>query len=87
MKIDVAAVRKCLKSFDFSTLFREHLGWDKHQAHLDVPVDGTIMRLSAVAQKRGFVAYVCPSIPDRAVPAQDRPPGHKNCPRAFCCLR
>jgi hypothetical protein len=67
MTIDTAAVRKCLKSFDFSTLFREHLGWDKHQATLDVPVDGSTVRLSAVAQKRGFVAFVCPSIPDRAI--------------------
>ena len=67
MKIDVPAVRKCLKSFDFTTLFREHLGWDKHQAQLDVPVDGNTVRLSAVAQKRGFVAYVYPSIPERAI--------------------
>ncbi|HUY35454.1 MAG TPA: DNA methyltransferase [Pirellulales bacterium] len=67
MKLDRAAVRKCLKSFDFPTLFREHLGWDKHQAQLDVAVDGNTVRLSAVAQKRGFVAYVCPcaKIPDR----------------------
>lgn len=28
MKIAVGEVRKCLKSFDFKTLFREHLGWD-----------------------------------------------------------
>ena len=67
MKFDFAIVRKCLKSFDFNTLFREHLGWDKHQAQLDLPVDDTIVRLSAVAQKRGFIAYVCPTIPDRAV--------------------
>lgn len=59
MKIDVAAVRKCLKSFDFQRLFREHLGWDNHQARLDIPVDGDTVRLSAVAQKRGFVAFVC----------------------------
>jgi hypothetical protein len=67
MKFDVAKVRKCLESFDFSTLFREHLGWDRHQATLDIPVDGDTVRLSAVAQKRGFIAYVCPAIPDRAV--------------------
>jgi hypothetical protein len=65
MKIDVPGVRACLKSFDFATLFREQLGWDKHQAHLDVPVDGNSIRLTAVAQKRGFTAYVCTSIPDR----------------------
>ncbi len=66
MRIDVAAVRQCLKAFDFRTLFREHLGWDNHQAQLDVPVGGAIVSLSAIAQKRGFVAFVCPQIPDRA---------------------
>ncbi len=66
MKINCAEVRKCLKSFDFKTLFREHLGWDNHQAQLDVPIDGSTIRLNAVAQKRGFIAFVCPSIPDRA---------------------
>jgi len=34
MNFDVAAVRKCLKSFDFSTPFREHPGWDDHHARL-----------------------------------------------------
>ena len=65
MKIDVAAVRKCLKSFDFRTLFREHLGWDNHQATLDIPVGDDTFRLTAVAQKRGFAAFTCPVIPDR----------------------
>jgi hypothetical protein len=40
MKVDVAGVRKALKTFDFNTLFYEYLGWDKHQAHLDIPVNG-----------------------------------------------
>ena len=66
MKIDVASVRRLLKAFDFKTLFREQLGWDNHQAQLDIPIDGATICLSAVAQKRGFVAYVCPTIPDRA---------------------
>ncbi len=35
MKFDIAAVRNCLKSFDFDKLFREYLGWDKHQAQLE----------------------------------------------------
>jgi len=65
MRIDVAAVRKSLKAFDFNTLFREHLGWDKHQAQLEIPVNGTTIQLTAVAQKRGFSAFVCQSIPDR----------------------
>lgn len=67
MKIDVPSVRKCLKSFDFKTLFREQLGWDNHQAQLDIPVNGQTVSLYAIAQKRGFVAFICDSnIPDRA---------------------
>jgi hypothetical protein len=66
MKIDVTAVRKCLRSFDFKTLFREHLGWDNHNAQLNIPIDGKSVFLSALAQKRGFVAFLCTSIPDRA---------------------
>lgn len=68
MKIDVVEVRQCLKSFDFKTLFREHLGWDNYQATLEIPVDGRTIPLSAIAQKRGFVAFVCDGpIPDRAI--------------------
>ena len=66
MKFPFQPVRQCLKSFDFETLFREHLGWDRHNASLEIPVDGTTWSLTAVAQKRSFTAYVCPSIPDRA---------------------
>lgn len=67
MKINPAAVRTSLRAFDFSTLFREHLGWDKHQATLKLNFDGAAVTLSAVAEKRGFVAFVCDSIPDRPV--------------------
>ncbi|MFZ2399403.1 MAG: DNA methyltransferase [Smithella sp.] len=66
MKIDVPAVRKCLKQFDFKTLFREHLGWDNHTAQLEIPINGQTISLSAIAQKRGFVAFICEGqIPDR----------------------
>ena len=67
MKFDTAAVRRCLKSFDFHMLFREHLGWDRYQASLAVTIDGQTFNLSAVAEKRGFVAYACDSLPDRQV--------------------
>jgi len=67
MKIKTAEVRQCLKSFDFSTLFREHLGWDNCQVRLEIPVDGHNICLTALAQKRGFVAFVCDGpIPARA---------------------
>ena len=67
MKIDAAAVRQCLKSFDFTTLFREHLGWDNLQTSLSVAVDGHTFSLTSVAHKRNCVAYVCQSIPNRPV--------------------
>lgn len=66
MKINPQAVRDCLKAFDFSTLFREHLGWDAHKAQLAIPIDGQTYTLNAVSQKRGFIAFVCDRIPERA---------------------
>jgi len=66
MKINADAVRKCLKSFDFETLFREHLGWDNCDARLDITVNDQTVSLTAVAHKRGFVVFACDGpIPDR----------------------
>jgi hypothetical protein len=66
MKFDPAAVRKCLKAFDFSTLFREHLGWEKHHGKLEVAVDGGVLHLTAVAEKKGFQAFLCALIPEQS---------------------
>lgn len=67
MKIDFIPVRKCLKAFDFNTLFREHLGWDNFHTNLDIQVNGTNFSLQAIAQKRGFAAYLSPFIPERPI--------------------
>ncbi len=66
MQVNFSEARKCLKEFDFQTLFREHLGWDNCGTRVDVNADGSSLTLEGVAQKRGFVAFKCPSIPDRA---------------------
>ena len=66
MKFNVPAVRNCLKTFDFQTLFREHLGWDNYTQRLCISIADKTYELTAVAQKRGFVAFTCPMIPDRA---------------------
>jgi hypothetical protein len=50
---DTTRIREQLKTFDFSKLFIEELGWDRH-SHLDVPVDGQTFALSAVAQREGW---------------------------------
>ena len=58
MLLDVALARRCLKDSDFNCLFIEGLGWDRYTSHLDVTVDDRTHSLSAVAQKRGMVAFV-----------------------------
>ena len=58
MPLDVALARRCLKDSDFNSLFIEGLGWDRYTSHLDVTVDDRTHSLSAVAQKRGMVAFV-----------------------------
>jgi hypothetical protein len=66
--IDVARARQLLKDFDFKRLFIEELGWEKHASPLDVIVEGRSYRLSAVAHKRGFAAYVCEPGADARIP-------------------
>ena len=56
----------------FDLLFIEELGWDHHDARLEIILDGRTIRLRAFAQKRGMVAYLysTPSgerLPDYAV--------------------
>ena len=57
--LDSNRVREYVKSFNFTKLFIEELGWDRHANRLDVPVDGQVFNLAAVAQKKGMVAFNC----------------------------
>ena len=66
MKIDPKKTKTLLIAFDFKALFREQLGWDNYQTQLNIPIDGKSFELAAIAQKSGFVAYICSAIPDRA---------------------
>ncbi len=68
MTIDFARCRRYLKEFDFDKLFREELGWDRHNHKLEAPIDGHVFILSAVAQKRGFAVYLCPPGDDGLIP-------------------
>ena len=61
MPLNVNRVRQLLKNFDFPALFREELGWDTHNAPLEIQLDGQPQKLQAVAQKRGMVALHCPT--------------------------
>ncbi|GAG14608.1 unnamed protein product, partial [marine sediment metagenome] len=59
MPTEIGRIKKHLKGFDFDSLFVEELGWDNHDSTLDVTIDGKTFRLSALAHKRGMVAYSC----------------------------
>ena len=59
MTLNQTNCRQLLKQFDFRNLFVQELGWDNHKATLQIAVDDKQHQLTAVAQKRGMVAYQC----------------------------
>jgi Eco57I restriction-modification methylase len=66
--LDTARAREYVKSFNFTKLFIEELGWDRHTNRLDVPVDGQVFNLTGVAQKKGMVAFSCEPRADGQIP-------------------
>jgi hypothetical protein len=70
MDFDAESATGPLERFDFTTLFVNELGWDRHSAALPIEISGTSYVLKAIAEKRGMVAWLCDapasqSIPDR----------------------
>src|SRR5215472_16778550 len=68
MPLNTARARQLLGNGDLRALFIEELGWDRHNARLDVIVGGSSVALQALAQKRGMVAYQCASPPGERLP-------------------
>lgn len=68
MTINVDRLRKQLHAFDFRKLFINELGWDKANTDTNVPIDGQVFCLQAVAQKRGMVVFHCPTPAGQAFP-------------------
>jgi hypothetical protein len=66
--LDTSRAREYVKSFNFTKLFIEELGWDRHTNRLDVPVDGQVFNLTGVAQKKGMVAFSCEPRADGQIP-------------------
>jgi hypothetical protein len=70
VRLNPARAQQYLKAFDFKSLFVEEMGWDHLTHNFDLQVDGETHRFSAVAQKRGMVAFLVTSpggrIPDHA---------------------
>lgn len=64
--------RQLLKEHQFQTLFLEELGWDHHRQQVSVDIEGVPYTLTAVAQKRGLVVFVCSPDPQRNLPDHRR---------------
>lgn len=69
MALDLARTRRCLKDCDLATLFTQELGWDHHHGNLQVTVEGRDYTLPTIAQKRGMVAYQCPTDDAEGIPS------------------
>jgi hypothetical protein len=57
MSLNWARARQLLAGGDLRSLFLDVLGWDHYTTPLDITIDGSILTLSALAHKRGMVAY------------------------------
>jgi hypothetical protein len=57
MSLNWARARQLLADGDLRSLFIDALGWDHYTTPLDIAVDGSFLTLSALAHKRGMVAY------------------------------
>jgi hypothetical protein len=55
--LNLERVKKLLEECDLRRLFIEELGWDSANTNLDLNVNGGVVRLIAVAQKRGLGVF------------------------------
>jgi hypothetical protein len=68
MSFDRAAVKERIRKFDFAGLFTQELGWDRHKGSLTAHLPDRDVVLNAVAEKRGFAVWHCPTLPDQKLP-------------------
>jgi Eco57I restriction endonuclease. len=66
--INLDRTRTLLQNFDFKTLFIEELGWDRHDATLEISVEEKSYTLTAIAEKRGLGVFVFTSPGDHHFP-------------------
>jgi hypothetical protein len=65
------AAKQRINAFDFDGLFTQELGWDHHKGTLTLHLSDRDVSLNAVAEKRGFAVWLCPTpagenLPDSA---------------------
>ena len=61
MPLDTVRARQLLAKGDLRALFIDELGWDRHPTAQQVILDRSLPTLTLLAQKRGMVAYQCPT--------------------------
>ena len=59
MPLDFPRARPLLRAGDLPKLFVEELGWEPHRQKLTLRVDERDFAFTAIAEKRGFVAWLC----------------------------
>lgn len=67
MPFDVSRARPLLQNGDFCRLFIEELGWEPCRRKLTLRAGDRDFAFTAIAEKRGFTAWVCES-PDGGLP-------------------
>ena len=73
MQINVHSARQLLRDFDFEILLIEELGWDHHNQEVNTQIRGkdgdeSEYQLTAIAQKRGVVVFLCSATADGGIP-------------------
>src|SRR4051794_14600311 len=70
MSFDFQRARPLLQSGNFTKLFIEELGWEPCHQTLTLNAGETEHAFTAIAEKRGFTAWLCPGadgrLPDHA---------------------
>lgn len=70
MNLDKSHFTELVKSFKIKELFNE-LGWDRTNITLPISIEEEIFTLSAVAEKRGFLIFVCSPDSSGKIPIKD----------------
>ena len=75
MPFDFQRARPLLQNGNLAQLFVEELGWEPCRQKLTLRAGDTDHALTAIAEKRGFTAWLCParSLPQRVPPEWNKP--------------
>ena len=68
MQHKIDQTRNYLQESEFESLFVEELGWEYHTQELPVKVEHTDYTLTAIAEKRGMVVFLCAATQNAPLP-------------------